>query len=693
MQARDFLLEIGTEELPSAPLMKATAQFEELFTAKLRNAELAFGATKMISTPRRMAIIIRDVALETEEKHEEYRGPSKQIAFDAEGNPTKAALGFARGKGATADDLEIRVDADGKEYVFVTVDTPARQAQDILAEISQEVISELSWPRSQRWATHHETFCRPVRWICCLYGEDVIPVEFAGVVSGHTTLGHRILASGQHTVASPNTYEQVLESHGVLGHERRRELICDGIKQIENTLGVRVETPKKILDEVVNLCEWPTVLVGKFDEEFLDVPHEIITESMLSNQRYFPVYDRQGNLTSSFIIVSNADPAVSDTVIDGNERVVRARLYDAKFFYEEDLKQPLDAYIPKLEKVTFQEKLGSVADKTNRMETLAVKIAEQAGLSADAKEDVSRAAHLAKADLVTQAVIEFTSQQGVMGAYYAQAQGEKPAVVQAIRDQYRPRFAQDELPQQIEGMCVACADKLDTICGMFAINEPPTGSKDPFAQRRSAIGILAMLQNMPTCKLADLIACSLDTYQAQGLSFDKDATAQNVAQFFAGRLATMAKDDGIQSDVIEAISSIGVIDPEDFFARAHALTHARDNQPELFADLASAYTRAAHLADASLGVEVNTDLLQLDAETNLYQTCVQTQKRLEQTLSQSNFDSALQALSQLKDPIDAFFTDVLVMDDDENVRINRLRLLNMFVAMFEDIANIAALAK
>lgn len=693
-ETRDFLLEIGTEEMPSAPLNNAVKQLGKLVTSGLKEAGLSHGEVRVVSSPRRLAVLVDAVATATDEVHEVLRGPAAKIAFDADGNPTKAAEGFARKSGVSASELVRRSDTDGREYVFAERNVASKPAEPILSTLSGRVISSLEWPnyRSQRWGSMHETFVRPVRWICCLLGADVVPVSFADVTSGNITRGHRVLGPGEHVVAEPAAYVATLEAAHVLAAERREQVIREGIAKVEAELGVRVDTPRKVFDEVVNLCEWPTVLVGHFDEEFLAVPNEIICDSMLSNQRYFPTYDKDGRLTRAFVVVSNADPAVSDTVVDGNERVVRARLDDAKFFYEEDLKQPLEAYLPKLEKVTFQEKLGTVRQKAERMERLAPVVARECGLDEAHQAMAARAALLAKADLVTQAVVEFTSQQGVMGGYYAAAAGEPAEVSEAIRDQYRPRFAGDELPAGPVGIAVAVADKLDTICGMFAIEQPPTGSSDPFAVRRSAIGVIAMLRQAGQGSLAALIDASLDAYAAQGLEFDCAKTAEGIRGFFEGRLAAIARDEGVSPDTIEAVSAAGVIDPAEFMLRAHALEDARTNDPELFDDLSTAYARAAHLGDAKLGTEVDGALLG-EAEKALLSAVDAASTTVSEKLGAGAYVEALAALAALREPIDRFFTDVLVMDDDPKVRDNRLRLLNRFASVFGDVADIGALAR
>ena len=575
---RDFLLEIGCEEMPSAPLMKAQDQLGKIVEKGLAEAGLAHGSLRTLSTPRRLAVIVSDCATATEEIHEVVRGPKAQIAFDAEGAPTRAAEGFARKNKTTADALVRRVAEDGNEYVFAEREIPSVPALQLLSELCEKTIASIQWPnyRSQRWGSEHQTFVRPIRWICALLGSEVIPVSYADVTSSNTTRGHRVLGKGEHVVADPASYEKVLEDAFVLGEQRRAQKIRELIEEVERERGgVHVDTPKGTFDEVVNLCEWPTVVVGTFDEEFLAVPHEIIVEAMLKHQRYFPIYAADGSLTREFIIVSNADPKVNDTVRAGNERVVRPRLDDAKFFYDEDLKVGLDAFRERLAQVVFQKKLGTVLQKSERMEAIAEAVAAAATDDAQVIADAKRAAHLAKADLVSQAVVEFTSQQGVMGGYYAAAQGENERVAQAISEHYRPRFAGDETPAGVVGKAVAIADKLDTICGMFAIDEPPTGSADPFAVRRSAIGVIAMLREMGNVELDGLIDVALANYAQQGIDFDLQAVGEKVRSYFVGRLAAIARDEKADPDTIQAVVDTGICDPVSFLGRVFALDKAR----------------------------------------------------------------------------------------------------------------------
>ncbi|MBR3225086.1 MAG: glycine--tRNA ligase subunit beta [Atopobiaceae bacterium] len=691
----DFLLEIGCEEMPSAPLMKAQDQLGKLVAKGLDAAGLAHGDVRTLSTPRRLAVLVSDCATATEEIHEVVRGPKCAIAFDAEGNPTRAAEGFARKNKTAASELVRHVEPDGNEYVFAERNIASVPAIELLSDLCRRTIGDIQWPnyRSQRWGSEHQTFVRPIRWICALLGSEVVPVRYADVTSGNTTRGHRVLGAGDHVVAEPAAYEKVLEDAYVLGERRRAEAIRAGIAQVEAERdGAHVDTPKGTFNEVVNLCEWPTVVVGTFDEEFLSVPQEIIVEAMLKHQRYFPIYDASGKLTREFVIVSNADPAVNDTVRAGNERVVRPRLDDAKFFYDEDLKVGLNAFRERLANVVFQKKLGTVLQKSDRMETIAESVARQSGMGDAAAELSVRAAHLAKADLVSQAVVEFTSQQGVMGGYYAAAQGEDEAVATAISEHYRPRFAGDELPSTIVGKATAIADKLDTICGMFAIDEPPTGSADPFAVRRSAIGVIAMLRTLPEVSLRKLVDIALMGYAAQGLVFDHEEVVEKIIAYFVGRLCAIARDEKADPDTIKAVSDTGVCDPAAFLNRVAALQDARTTQREVFDDLATAYARASHLADATLGVDVDETILG-EAERALLRAIDAETATVQNAILCGEYDDALAALASLREPIDRFFEDVLVMDEDKTVRENRLRLLNRFENAFSGVANVGAMAK
>ena len=690
MEKRTLAFEIGTEEIPAFDLAGAVKQLTTMVPSLLDDAAIPHGAVKIFSSPRRLIVIAEEIPEATEEKNEVFKGPSAKIAFDAEGNPTKAAQGFARGKGVDPSSLVVE---DG--YVYARTHTPSVNVASLLSSVLNKIIHGLSWPRSQRWGVQSEYFTRPVRWIVALFGNEVIDFTFAGLVAGRTTYGHRFLAPGPFEVADADSLVDVVRSASVIPSEAEREqVIREGVAKAEAETGFTAVLHPKTLVEVINLAEYPTVLVGTFDEEFLKVPEEIIVDAMLVHQRYFPLYDKDGKLTNRFIVVSNGDPACAETIVDGNERVVRARLYDAKFFYDEDLKQPLESYVDHLGEVVFQEKLGTMLDKTNRIQRLADHLAEDAGLAGQDLSDVERAARLCKADLVTSAVVEFTSVQGVMGSYYAAASGETAQVAQAIEQHYRPRFAGDEAPDTVVGKIVAIADKLDTVCGLFAVGQGPTGSSDPFALRRSAIGIVAMLSGKDAVEvsLVAAIDAALASYAQQGIEFDSDAARRDVIEFFITRTKVMMRDAGNSIDAIDAVLSAGIQEPVELINRVSALEAARSEQPEVFEDLATAYARANNLCDSKLGTEVNEGLLS-EVEQSLVRAVGQAESNVASALENNNYAAALSELAALRKPIDLFFENTMVMDEDQALRENRLRLLNSFVAVFANVADFALLSK
>ena len=690
MEKRTLAFEIGTEEIPAFDLAGAVKQLSTMVPSLLDDAAIPHGAVKIFSSPRRLIVIAEEIPEATEEKNEVFKGPSAKIAFDAEGNPTKAAQGFARGKGVDPSSLVVE---DG--YVYARTHTPSVNVASLLSSVLNKIIHGLSWPRSQRWGVQSEYFTRPVRWIVALFGNEVIDFTFAGLVAGRTTYGHRFLAPGPFEVADADSLVDVVRSASVIPSEAEREqVIREGVAKAEAETGFTAVLHPKTLVEVINLAEYPTVLVGTFDEEFLKVPEEIIVDAMLVHQRYFPLYDKDGKLTNRFIVVSNGDPACAETIVDGNERVVRARLYDAKFFYDEDLKQPLESYVDHLGEVVFQEKLGTMLDKTNRIQRLADHLAEDAGLAGQDLSDVERAARLCKADLVTSAVVEFTSVQGVMGSYYAAASGETAQVAQAIEQHYRPRFAGDEAPDTVVGKIVAIADKLDTVCGLFAVGQGPTGSSDPFALRRSAIGIVAMLSGKDAVEvsLVAAIDAALASYAQQGIEFDTDAVRRDVIEFFITRTRVMMRDVGNSIDAIDAVLSAGIQEPVELINRVSALEAARSQQPEVFEDLATAYARANNLCDSKLGTEVNEGLLS-EVEQALVRAVGQAESNVASALENNNYAAALSELAALRKPIDLFFENTMVMDEDQALRENRLRLLNSFVAVFANVADFALLSK
>lgn len=692
MAKRTLAFEIGTEELPAFDLQKATVQLGKLAEDALKGAGIPFDSVEIFSTPRRLIVMAAGIPEQTDAFEEVFRGPAVRIAFDADGNPTKAAAGFARGKGVAVESLERRMEGD-VEYVYAIRKVDAQDVAELLPNILLNLITGIYWPKTQRWGSRNERFSRPVRWLFAMFGSDVISIEFAGLISGNTTCGHRFLAPGPFVVPTADELIDVLRDAYVVPSEAEREaIIRKQTAEIEAKTGLVAELHEKTMAEVINLTEYPTVMVGTFDESFLAVPKEITVDAMLVHQRYFPLFNADGSLANKFLVTSNGDVKYEANIIDGNQRVVAARLYDAKFFWDEDRKQPLESYVAKLDDVVFQESLGTMRAKTDRLVTLAEAFAAEIGLADADAADASRAALLCKADLVTSAVCEFTSVQGIMGRYYAQASKETEQVAQAIADHYRPRFAGDELPESQVGKIVAMADKIDTICGLFAADQAPTGSSDPFALRRSAIGIVAMLESGLRVSLEKAVDLSLKTFKDQGIEFDMDAIKAQVIDFFITRTKVSLKDRGAAVDAIDAVLAVGVAEPATFITRVNALETARKKQPEDFEDLATAYARANNLRDAKEGFDFDQALF-TDVEQNLSKAVQEAEKVVNERLAEDDYAAALAELATLRGPIDLFFENTMVMDKDETVRANRMKLLNSFIAVFENVADFGKMAK
>lgn len=713
-----LVLEIGCEEIPSTPLYRATAQLAQLAVKALDDARIEHGDISTRSTPRRIILEVKRLATSSTPLVQRFRGPAVSLAYDEQGNPTKAASGFARGKGVDVREL-LTAKEGNVDYVYAQVEQVSRRTHTLLPAILLSLIESLQWPKSQRWGATEETFSRPVRWLCALWGPTVVSFSFAGVNSGRITWGHRLIANEPVEVpmaedlASYHTKLWVVDSA-----EMRAANIKAQILLLEQESGLKAYVPDDILAEVINLVEFPTTLLGTFDEEFLSVPSEIIIDAMLKHQRYFPLYTVEGKLSNSFIVVSNGHPAYNSIIIAGHERVIRPRLADAQFFYTEDLKRPLESYVDDLKQVIFHEKLGSSFDKVQRMVQLAGFLAEQRsagqveeaavgvvrGSASEAEQGsaehtqgaalvstVKRAAFLAKADLVTNAVVEFTSLQGVMGAYYAQAAGEEPEVALAIKEHYHPRFAGDALPSSTAGSLVALADKLDTIVGIFAAGQAPTGSSDPFALRRSAIGIINILAGGLEVSLSNAIDAAVEGLRAIPVPYNASATTEAVREFFATRLDVIARERGLRADAVAAVLACGIIEPVQVFNRATALTEARNKQPELFENLAIAYARANNLRDESASSKLNEKLFG-EAEKALAFAIDKADEGVQVSLKKGDYDFALTCLATLRGPIDRFFEDVMIMAEDERLRANRLALLNRFVAVFKDVADFGKLA-
>lgn len=687
--ARNLVFEIGVEEIPSGALYAATSQLASLAEKALKGARLEYADLKTYGAPRRLVLHLEGLSERQDDLRMRAKGPSVKAAFDAEGMPTKAAEGFARSKGVAVEDL-VRAEEAGGEYVYAVIERDGAPALQVLPELLASLATGLDWPKSQRWGSGTARFIRPVRSLLALFGGEVVPVSFAGLTAGRLLWGHRFLVDNPIEVPSADEYFNALERGKVLldGEERAR-FIREGVEAAAAGLGGVAVTPERTFAEVVNLVEYPTVAVGHFDEAFLRVPREVLETAMESHQRYFPVESADGALTDAFIVVHNGDPERTEAIVRGHERVLRARLADAAFFYDEDLAADMETWVERLTTSTFHEKLGTLAAKVGRIEAVAGALAAQHGADPAAEAQARRAAHLCKADLVSHAVVEFPTLQGVMGRYYALAAGEEQEVADAIVEHYRPRFAGDAVPPSVAGMLVSAADKLDTICGIFAIGAAPTGSADPFALRRSAIGVLAMvLDGGLRLALTEAIAAALSGY-VDVVKFDLDAVGDTIKEFFAGRLEGMLRDRGNAYDTVEAVLAVASDDPADALRRCIALSAARAT--DAMHDLEIAYVRAKNLGRRELGIGYYREMM-LPAETTLADAVEGEEGALSEAVARTDYEGALALLANLRGPIDAFFTDVLVMDPDEEVRDNRLRLLNRFVTVFDGVADFSKLA-
>ena len=689
MSARELIFEIGAEEIPSAPLYEAIGQLAADAAAALDEARLGYGAVDVFGSPRRLVLRVTDLAEAQADRTSRVKGPATKVAFDADGNPTKAAEGFARGQGVDVAALE-RVSDEAGEYVYAVIEETGKATAEVLPSLLAGLAAGLDWPKSMRWGSGEARFSRPVRWLLALYGTDVVPVEFAGLSAGRITYGHRFLTPGAIEVASAAEYAQAARAGLVVfDHTERAARIREGIDVIAETHGLTPVVTEKVFAEVVNLVEWPTVGLGRFDTEFLEVPREVLETAMQSHQRYFPTENADGALADAFVVVHNGDPERTEAIVAGHERVIRARLADAAFFYREDLARPIEESVVALERIVFQEKLGTLGAKASRLEALAARLADLAGADAGVSATAVRAAHLAKADLVSHVVIEFPSLQGMMGRYYALAAGETEAVAAAIPEHYQPRFAGDVLPASQAGRLVSVADKLDTICGIFAIGMAPTGSADPYALRRGALGVLNIVLDGLDITLDEAIGAALAGY-ADALDIDPVAVGTQVREFIVGRFEGVLRDRGHAYDTVAAVLAVAADDPADALARAEALTAMRA-ETDVMEDLSVAFTRARNLSKPDLGTDADTALMGAE-EAALADALSDAEERAGASLAAGDYAAALGVLASLRGPIDAFFDAVLVMDPDEALRDNRLQQLNRFVALFERFADFGRLA-
>lgn len=687
MTTQNFLVEIGTEELPPKALKTLATSFADNVEAELNQAGLSFDKIEWFAAPRRLAVKVLNLATQQPSKEIEKRGPAVSAAFDAEGKPTKAAEGWARGCGITVEQAE-RIATDKGEWLVHRAKIEGQPTKNLLNDIVANALAKLPIPKPMRWADKTVQFIRPVHTVTMLLGDELIEGEILGVASARTIRGHRFLGEKEFEIQHADQYPQLLREKGSVVadfNERKAEILAKSQAKA-TALGGVADIEESLLEEVTSLVEYPNVLAAKFEERFLAVPAEALVYTMKGDQKYFPIYDKGGKLLPHFIFVSNINPEDPTAIIEGNEKVVRPRLTDAEFFFKTDLKQKLIDRLPRLETVLFQQQLGTLKDKTDRIEQLAGEIAKQIGAD-EAK--AKRAGLLSKCDLMTNMVFEFTDTQGVMGMHYARHDGEDEEVAVALNEQYMPRFAGDELPKSLVASAVALADKFDTLTGIFGIGQAPKGSADPFALRRAALGALRIIveKNLPL-DLEDLVKKSAALF---GDKLTNQNVVADVVDFMLGRFRAWYQDEGIAVDVIQAVLARRPTRPADFDARVRAVSHFRTlDSAEA---LAAANKRVSNIlakADAAIG-EINLTACVEPAEKDLAEAVLALHTEVQPLIAQGDYTAVLDKLANLRAPVDSFFDNVMVNAEDPALRQNRLAILNTLQGLFLQVADISVL--
>ena len=687
MTTQNFLVEIGTEELPPKALKTLATSFADNVEAELNQAGLTFDKIEWFAAPRRLAVKVLNLATQQPSKEIEKRGPAVSAAFDAEGKPTKAVEGWARGCGITVEQAE-RIATDKGEWLVHRAKIEGQPTKNLLNDIVANALAKLPIPKPMRWADKTVQFIRPVHTVTMLLGDELIEGEILGVASARTIRGHRFLGEKEFEIQHADQYPKLLREKGSVVadfNERKAEILAKSQAKA-TALGGVADIEESLLEEVTSLVEYPNVLAAKFEERFLAVPAEALVYTMKGDQKYFPIYDKDGKLLPHFIFVSNINPEDPTAIIEGNEKVVRPRLTDAEFFFKTDLKQKLVDRLPRLETVLFQQQLGTLKDKTDRIEQLAGEIAKQIGAD-EAK--AKRAGLLSKCDLMTNMVFEFTDTQGVMGMHYARHDGEDEEVAVALNEQYMPRFAGDELPKSLVASAVALADKFDTLTGIFGIGQAPKGSADPFALRRAALGALRIIveKNLPL-DLEDLVKKSAALF---GDKLTNKNVVADVVDFMLGRFRAWYQDEGIAVDVIQAVLARRPTRPADFDARVRAVSHFRTlDSAEA---LAAANKRVSNIlakADAAIG-EINLIACVEPAEKVLAEAVLALRTEVQPLIAQGDYTAVLDKLANLRAPVDSFFDNVMVNAEDPALRQNRLAILSTLQGLFLQVADISVL--
>ncbi|BEQ15032.1 glycine--tRNA ligase subunit beta [Desulfoferula mesophila] len=686
----ELIFEIGCEEMPARFVAPAMEQVLAKGRDELERQGLLEEGAEVLSfgTPRRLALLVRGLKERQEDKEEQALGPPLKAAYDAEGKPTKAALGFAKSQGVELEELQ-KFDTDKGERLGVIKRIPGRPTDQVLAELLPRLVESLHFPKTMRWGSQSFRYARPIHWFLALLDGAVIPFELAGIASGNTTKGHRFLAPAAIEISGAGDYLNKLRAAYVLAERGERQAKVRGeVEAAAAQAGGRLVPDEPLMQENTDLVEWAAACCGTFDREFLEVPRAVIISAMREHQRYFALEDADGKLLPNFIAVNNTQPKDTAVVTAGHQKVLRARLADARFFLTEDRKQPLVDYLEDLKQVTYHAKLGTSYDKVERFSALAGFLADELGLGAEEKAQVERTARLAKCDLVTEMVGEFPTLQGVVGSEYATRDGEPPAVAAGIAGHYLPAGADSPLPREMTGVLVGIADRLDSICGLFAADEKPSGAADPFALRRAAIAVIRLIiEKDLSLSLGRLLGQALVGLRPW-LSGPAEAVAEEVTAFFAARLSGILADQGVPTDVSQAVLAAGLDDLKDTAARAQALAQAKDT-PE-FATLAVGLKRVMNILKkeaAQVPAEAPDEaVMSEEAEKALFRAFSELQAEAAELFAAGDYQGFLARVSALKDPIDKFFDDVMVMVEDEATRRNRLALLNLMGSLFNRFA-------
>ncbi len=689
--AKDLVFEIGTEEMPAKAVDLGIKQLRENAQKLLDEGRLSYKKIKTMGTPRRLVLLVSGLAGRQDELIQEVKGPAKKVAYTDNGEPTAAALGFAESQGVAVDALVVKRVSQG-EYIFALVKEKGLATAEVLEELLPRLTLSIAFPKTMRWNNGEIQFVRPIRWLLALFGGSIVKFALNELDSGSITWGHRFLTKNPIKVESSSAYMKAMLNGKVLvdNIERAKE-IRKQAERVANQVGGRAVIHPQTFAEVVQLVEYPHVISGSFSKEYVKLPRDVLITSLESHQRYFPIEGQDGSLLPFFIVVHNGDVKHNELIRRGHERVLRARLADAKFFFEEDQKEPLVKKVEKLKGVIFQEKLGTVFEKIQRVEKVVGVIAQQLSVQEGVLENTKRAAFLSKADLVTEMVVEFPTLQGVMGREYALLSGEKKTVAQAIFEHYLPRFANDCLPQSPEGKILSLADKIDSIVGCFSVGFLPTGSEDPYALRRQAQGVINIIfDNEFNFSLTEVLGVSLELYEkAEFRLRPKEETQEDLEDFFKSRLRAQFLNEDFSYDVIDAVLTKGISHPTDLRSRIASITRLRETSQ--MEDAIVAFTRCNNLAQTNLGTEVNKSLLQEKEEKELFDSIQKVDSFVEDAVQKKDYDEAIRILASLRPIVDVFFDEVLVMAEKKEVKRNRLTLLNKCVSSFLKIADFSEL--